>query len=125
MTEETENTSLVNKPNTEENKVDPDTPVKPKHTEVLPKISKPVVISHPAEKEVKPVAIDPKGQFDYSNCIQHKVEPGEALIDIAQKYVVAFQQLRYFNHLSKENPRVREGQIIYIPPKPIYVPYGR
>lgn len=123
MVEETKQPDLIDKPDIE--KIDPATPVKPKPTEVLPKVNKPIEVNRPVEKEVKPVAKDPKGLFNYSNCIQHKVEDGETLLDIAQKYVVALQQLRYFNHLSKTDPKVRVGQIIYIPFKPINVPYGR
>lgn len=127
MTDEPKKPDLVNKSETIETKTQPDpaTPVKPQTTEVLPKTSKPIEVNRPAEKEVKPVAKDPEGMFDYSNCIKHEVKLGETLFDIAQKYVVALQQLRYFNHLSKENPKVRAGQIIYIPFKPINVPYGR
>lgn len=124
MSEETKKPDL-SKPDAEENKLDPATPAKSQPTEVLPKISKPIEVNRPVEKEVKPVAKDPKGMFDYSNCIKHEVKPGETLFDIAQQYVVALQQLRYFNHLNKEDPKVRAGQIIYIPFKPINVPYGR
>ena len=75
-------------------------------------------------KEVKPVVKDPKGMLDYSNCKQYVVQQGDTLLDVAQKFVVALQQLRYFNHLDKGNPVIRPGKTLYIPDKPINVPYG-
>lgn len=122
MAEETKQPDLIDKPDTE--KIDPATPVKPKPTEVLPKVNKPIEVNRPVEKEVKPVAKDPKGMFDYSNCKQYVVQAGDTLLDVAQKYVVALQQLRYFNHLDKGNPVIRPGKTLYIPDKPINVPYG-
>ena len=67
----------------------------------------------------------PKEKFDYTGCQKYVVQPGETLYDIAQKYVVALQQLRYFNNISKATLHVREGQTIYIPKKPVYVPAGK
>lgn len=81
------------------------------------------------EKEVKTVAEttqvkDPLGQFDYTGCQVHMVQDGETLFDVAQKYSVALQQLRYFNHISKATLRIRPNQKIYIPKGPVYVPAG-
>lgn len=104
----------------------PEQPTEPKKVDVIAPPKKPIEVSKPKPaKEVKPVAKDPRGMFDYSNCIQHKVVEGDTLLGLAQKYVVAFQQLRYFNHLSKAEPKIRVGQTIYIPNKPIQVPYGK
>lgn len=68
---------------------------------------------------------DPEGIFDYSGCQIHVVQAGETLLSIAQEYVVAFQQLRYFNHLDHQNPKIRTGQKLVIPNKPIQVPYAK
>ena len=96
-----------------------------KLTEKLAEPTKPVTAPKPEPvKEVKPVAKDPKGMFDYSNCKQYVVQQGDTLLDVAQKFVVALQQLRYFNHLDKEEPVIRPGKTLYIPDKPINVPYG-
>lgn len=86
--------------------------------------TKPVAPKPEPVKEVKPVVKDPKGMFDYSNCKQYVVQQGDTLLDVAQKFVVALQQLRYFNHLDKEDPVIRPGKTLYIPDKPINVPYG-
>ena len=86
--------------------------------------TKPVAPKPEPVKEVKPVVKDPKGMFDYSNCKQYVVQQGDTLLDVAQKFVVALQQLRYFNHLDKGNPVIRPGKTLYIPDKPINVPYG-
>lgn len=86
--------------------------------------TKPVAPKPETVKEVKPVVKDPKGMFDYSNCKQYVVQQGDTLLDVAQKFVVALQQLRYFNHLDKGNPVIRPGKTLYIPDKPINVPYG-
>lgn len=96
-----------------------------KLTEKLAEPTKTVTAPKPEPvKEVKPVAKDPKGMFDYSNCKQYVVQQGDTLLDVAQKFVVALQQLRYFNHLGKEDPVIRPGKTLYIPDKPINVPYG-
>lgn len=86
--------------------------------------TKPVAPKPEPVKEVKPVVKDSKGMFDYSNCKQYVVQQGDTLLDVAQKFVVALQQLRYFNHLDKGNPVIRPGKTLYIPDKPINVPYG-
>lgn len=91
---------------------------KPTDKPVIKTINKP-------EAEAKPVVPkDPKGMFDWADAKQHKVVEGESLYDIAQKYCVALQQLRYFNHINKATMHIRVGQTIYIPNKPIEVPYG-
>lgn len=90
--------------------------------------SKPAVIQ-PAQSTTgggeKTVAKDPKGMFDYSNCETYKVARGDKLIDVAFKYHVALQQLRYFNHLDKSTMAIKPDQILYIPNKPINVPVGK
>lgn len=90
--------------------------------------SKPIAEPEPA-KEVKAVAEttqvkDPLGQFDYTGCQAHVAQDGETLFDVAQKYSIALQQLRYFNHISKATLRIRPNQKIYIPKEPVYVPAG-
>ena len=95
----------------------------PFKTETDPGLSKLTEPTKPV-KEVKPVVKDSKGMFDYSNCKQYVVQQGDTLLDVAQKFVVALQQLRYFNHLDKGNPVIRPGKTLYIPDKPINVPYG-
>lgn len=95
---------------------------------VLSKIADPIEVLKPAPvKEVKPVAEvkDPKGMFDYTGCEQYVVQDGETLFDIAQKYKIALQQLRYFNHLNKSTFKIRPKQVIYIPKKPVFVPVGK
>lgn len=92
----------------------PATPVKPVQNAVVKD-----------EKAVVPKPVDPKGMFDWSDAKQHEVADGETLYDIAQKYCVALQQLRYFNHINKTTMHIRTGQTIYIPNKPVYVPYGK
>lgn len=115
----------------------------PKQTTVAPTVTKPIevtkppikplteeetaeavkVLSKPA-KEVKPMAEDPTGMFDYSDCKTHVVQDGESLFDIAEANHVALQQLRYFNHINKATLAIRPNQTIYIPNKPVPVPAG-
>ena len=78
------------------------------------------------KKEVKPMAEvkDPRGMFDYTGCEQYTVQDGESLFDVAQKYKVALQQLRYFNHVPKDTMRVKPKQTLYIPKEPVLVPVG-
>ena len=79
------------------------------------------------KKEVKPVADkakDPTGEFDYSNCKTYTVKDGQDLLDVANAVHVAYRQLRYFNHLQKNNPHVKAGQVIYIPNDAVVVPLG-
>lgn len=81
------------------------------------------------EKEVKAVAEPetvkyPLGQFDYTGCQVHVVQDGESLFDVAQKYGVALQQLRYFNHVNKTTLRIRKDQKLYIPKEPVWIEPG-
>lgn len=104
------------------------TPVQPvKSAPVVPVVSTPV--SQPTQSTMgggeKPVAKDPKGMFDYSNCETYKVTRGDKLIDVAFKYHVALQQLRYFNHLDKATMEIKPDQVLYIPDKPVNVPVGK
>jgi len=69
-------------------------------------------------------SVDPQGMFDYANREQHVVQEGENLFDVAQKYNVALEQLRYFNHISKKNTRIRVGRTLFIPRESIDVPVG-
>lgn len=86
---------------------------------------KDVPVNTQVEPTAKPVIPeDPLGQFDYSNCKAYTVKKGETLFDVAQKYAIALQQLRYFNHIDKATLKVRTGQVIYIPNEPVYVPEG-
>ena len=77
------------------------------------------------DKGGEKMAKDPEGMFDYSKCQTYTVKKGDTLFDVAQKVEVALQQLRYFNHLDKATWRIKEGQTLYIPTKPIYVPTGK
>ena len=79
--------------------------------------------SSPVMKPVEP-AKDPKGMFDWSDAKPYVIGKDENLFDVAQKFSVALQQLRYFNHINKATMKVKEGQTIYIPNKPVEVPYG-
>lgn len=79
--------------------------------------------SSPVMKPVEP-AKDPKGMFDWSDAKPYVIGKDESLFDVAQKFSVALQQLRYFNHINKVTMKVKEGQTIYIPNRPVEVPYG-
>lgn len=110
------------------------TPVQPvKSVPAVPTSDKSVsVVSAPVSQPTqstmgggeKTVAKDPKGMFDYSNCETYKVTRGDKLIDVAFKYHVALQQLRYFNHLNKAAMEIKPDQVLYIPDKPVNVPVG-
>lgn len=99
-----------------------------KETVVAPKPTEPIQVTAPTtpepKKEVKPMAEDPTGMFDYSDCKTHQVQDGESLFDIAEANHVALQQLRYFNHINKATLAIRPNQTIYIPNKPVPVPAG-
>ena len=127
-----------------------DQPIKPTNTTqpstvVAPKQATPISITEPPikpftkeetaeslkiltdpKKEVKPMAEvkDPRGMFDYTGCEQYTVQDDESLFDVAQKYKVALQQLRYFNHVPKDTMRVKPKQTLYIPKEPVLVPVG-
>lgn len=83
------------------------------HTEVIKPTIKPIEVNPP--KEVRPVAKDPRGMFDYSNCKQYIVKDGDTLLSIANKFLVGYEKLRYFNHISKQRTKLRPGKVIYIP----------
>lgn len=97
-----------------------------KTVDVAPKAEKPIEVKPTEpEKEVKPVADkakDPTGEFDYSKCKTYTVKDGQDLLDVANDVLVAYRQLRYFNHLPKNNPHVHAGQVIYIPNDAVVVP---
>lgn len=78
-----------------------------------------------ANKGGEKMAKDPEGMFDYSKCQTYTVKKGDTLFDVAQKFAVALQQLRYFNHLDKATWLIKEGQTLYIPVKPVHVPTGK
>ena len=78
-----------------------------------------------SDKGGEKMAKDPEGMFDYSKCQTYTVKKGDTLFDVAQKFEVALQQLRYFNHLDKATWRIKEGQTLYVPTKPIHVPTGK
>ena len=126
-------------------------PTQPKQTTVVPTVTKPIEVAKETiaeagkqtanagikkaetetmaklfipKKEVRPMAKDPEGMFDYSDCKTHQVQDGESLFDIAEANHVALQQLRYFNHINKATLRIRPNQTIYIPNKPVPVPAG-
>ena len=93
-----------------------------------PTPAKPTQPKAEPEKEVKPVADkakDPTGEFDYSKCKTYTVKDGQDLLDVANDVLVAYRQLRYFNHLDKTTMAIKPDQIIYIPNKPINVPVGK
>lgn len=99
---------------------------KPLTGSLLNSATKPVIdkpTSSPVMKPVEP-AKDPKGMFDWSDAKPYVIGKDESLFDVAQKFSVALQQLRYFNHINKATMKVKEGQTIYIPNKPVEVPYG-
>ena len=99
-----------------------DSTKKPSTGALLSNATKPA-ISTPVAKPVEPVK-DPKGMFDWSDAKTYVIGKDESLFDVAQKFSVALQQLRYFNHIDKVTMRVKEGQTIYIPNHPVEVPYG-
>lgn len=70
------------------------------------------------------MANDSMKMFDYSNCKTYLVKENDNLFEIAMKYNVALQQLRYFNNIDKGTMRIRKGQTLYIPNNPVYVPAG-
>lgn len=72
-------------------------------------------------KEVKPMT---KEKFDYTGCPTYTVQDGDTLFTVAQKYKIALEQLRYFNHVNKATRRIKVGQVLHIPTKPVYVPVG-
>ncbi len=100
------------------------------------KASAPTVDSKPAVKETTHATttgggenttmadttkkIDPK----FDGCEAYVVQKGDALVDIADKYNVGLNQLRYFNGVPKATFKISEGQTIYIPKGEVKVPVG-
>lgn len=99
------------------------------------KASAPAIDSKPVVKETTPTAtgggehtnmadtnkkIDPK----FEGCQSYTVQKGDALVDIADKYNVGLNQLRYFNGVPKATFKISEGQTIYIPKGEVKVPVG-
>ena len=95
----------------------------------------PATDSKPAVKETTPTTtgggehtnmadtnkkIDPK----FEGCQSYTVQKGDALVDIADKYNVGLNQLRYFNGVPKATFKISEGQTIYIPKGEVKVPVG-
>lgn len=123
-TNSSSNTDLNNSADKEKTAT-PVQPVKPAPVVSTP-VSQPTQPTQPTMGGgEKTVAKDPKGMFDYSNCETYKVARGDKLIDVAFKYHVALQQLRYFNHLDKTTMEIKPDQVLYIPDKPVNVPVGK
>ncbi len=64
--------------------------------------------------------VDPK----FDGCQSYTVVKGDALVDIANKFGVGLNQLRYFNGVPKATFKISEGQTIYIPKGEVKVPVG-
>lgn len=64
--------------------------------------------------------VDPK----FDGCQTYTVVKGDALVDIADKFGVGLNQLRYFNGVPKATFKISEGQTIYIPKGEVKVPVG-
>jgi LysM repeat protein len=64
--------------------------------------------------------VDPK----FEGCQTYTVAKGDALVDIADKFGVGLNQLRYFNGVPKATFKISEGQTIYIPKGEVKVPVG-
>lgn len=64
--------------------------------------------------------VDPK----FEGCQTYTVQKGDALVDIADKFGVGLNQLRYFNNVPKATFKISEGQTIYIPNGEVKVPVG-
>ena len=103
------------------------------------KASAPTVDSKPVVKETTPTTtmgggentnmanntttakkVDPK----FEGCQTYTVAKGDALVDIADKFGVGLNQLRYFNGVPKATFKISEGQTIYIPKGEVKVPVG-
>ena len=101
------------------------------------KASAPVADNKPVVKETTPTTmgggentnmanttttkkVDPK----FEGCQSYTVQKGDALVDIADKYSVGLNQLRYFNGVPKATFKISEGQTIYIPNGEVKVPVG-
>lgn len=64
--------------------------------------------------------VDPK----FDGCQTYTVLKGDELVDIADKFGVGLNQLRYFNGVPKATFKISEGQTIYIPKGEVKVPVG-
>ena len=64
--------------------------------------------------------VDPK----FEGCQTYTVVKGDELVDIADKFGVGLNQLRYFNGVPKATFKISEGQTIYIPKGEVKVPVG-
>ncbi|MCD5528917.1 LysM peptidoglycan-binding domain-containing protein [Lactobacillus delbrueckii subsp. lactis] len=99
--------------------------------------SNPVADSKPVAKESTPTTmgggentnmandtttkkVDPK----FEGCQTYTVVKGDELVDIADKFGVGLNQLRYFNGVPKATFKISEGQTIYIPKGEVKVPVG-
>lgn len=113
-----------------------DSPVKAVNTTTT-MASAPAADSKPAVKETTPTTmgggehtnmadntttknVDPK----FEGCQAYTVVKGDALVDIADKFGVGLNQLRYFNNVPKATFKISEGQTIYIPKGEVKVPVG-
>ena len=98
--------------------------------------SKPVTDSKPVAKESTPTTMGGGENTNMANDTTKKVDPkfdgcqtytvvkGDALVDIADKFGVGLNQLRYFNSVPKATFKISEGQTIYIPKGEVKVPVG-
>lgn len=101
------------------------------------KASAPAADSKPVVKETAPTTtgggentnmantttvkkVDPK----FEGCQTYTVVKGDELVDIANKFGVGLNQLRYFNGVPKTTFKISEGQTIYIPKGEVKVPVG-
>lgn len=123
MADETKNDNTVIDTSSKDNSNTVDT--SQSTDKVLPWDKPSKTVSEPTNKGGdETMAKDPEGMFDYSGCKTYTVKSGDTLLDIAQQNNIALQQLRYFNHLNKATLQIREGQVIYIPTEPVFVPTG-
>ena len=118
-------------------KITADATIKAMDTTTI-KADAPATDSKPAVKETTPTTttgggentnmantttvkkVDPK----FEGCQTYTVQKGDALVDIANKYNVGLNQLRYFNNVPKATFKIYEGQTIYIPKGEVKVPVG-
>ena len=61
---------------------------------------------------------------EFEGCQTYTVVKGDKLVDIADKFGVGLNQLRYFNGVPKATFKISEGQTIYIPKGEVKVPVG-
>lgn len=98
--------------------------------------NKPIVFNPNEPKQatrptVKVQVNEPKAQSTeprpskFAGCESHKVQQREKLVDIANNWHIALQQLRYFNGLNKNTFALYVGQVIYKPKQDVKVPKGK